>query len=115
MTATHRIAAIAHGAHAFKVAPFLRKDAAEAERVATAVSAEMDAHSRHDMVLAALKDLEDDRATEKIDEDDYQTLKNKLSTRAVELMKQMDVMDEEHAKKEARQGPRAIPHPSSKP
>jgi hypothetical protein len=83
MTAGYVIVALlALGAGWFVVAPLLRKDAGEAERVARAASEEMDLESRRSMVMAALKDLEDDRATDKIGQADYEALHAKLTARA---------------------------------
>ena len=96
---------------AFVVAPLLRKDAAEAERVAAAASEEIDMQSRHSMVLAALKDLDDDRATEKIDENDYEEMRGRLTVQAVEIMKRLDQLQAEH---EARGKKKTVPHPRAK-
>jgi len=89
------VAALALGvaALAWLVAPLLRADAAEAERVGAAVSEERDLRSRRDMVLAALRDLEDDRDTGKIDDRDYAGLRAHLETEAIGLMKQIEALD----------------------
>ena len=50
------------------------------------------------MLLAALKDLEDDRSTGKIDQKDYSQLKTELSTEAIEIMKQLDALDQARSK-----------------
>jgi cytochrome c-type biogenesis protein CcmF len=94
------------------LAPLLRSDATEAERVARKVSEEMDVQSRHQQALAALKELEDDRATDKITDDDYARMKGQLTVRAVELMKQLDEFEARRA--EAQRASRPIPHPSAK-
>jgi len=91
----------------FIVAPLFRRDAAEAERVGAAVSEERDLRSRHEMLLAALKDLEDDHATGKIDDADYAGQRAELSTQAVAIMKQTDALDEARA----RSTPVALPEP----
>lgn len=78
----------------FVVAPMLRADAAEAERIGAAVSDERDLRSRHEMLLGSLKDLEDDRATGKVDDEDYARSKSELSTQAVLIMKQLDALAE---------------------
>lgn len=80
---------------AFIVAPLLRADAAEAERVSRGLSEARELQSEHDMVLASLKDLEDDRATDKIDEADYEALKARLTSQAVDVMKRMDAKQRE--------------------
>ena len=79
---------------AFVLAPLLRRDAAEAERVGAAVSDERDLSSRHEMLLGSLKDLEDDRATGKVDDADYANVKAELSSQAVAIMKQLDALGE---------------------
>ena len=78
------------GALAFVLAPLFRKDAAEAERVVAVTSAVRELQSRREMLLASLKDLEDDKATGKLDDRDYDELKGKLTGQAVEVMKRLD-------------------------
>lgn len=95
------------GAMWFVIAPLLRKDSAEAERVGAVKSEERDLRSRHEMLLGALKDLEDDRATGKIDDADYARMRGDLSTQAVAVMKQLDALDLAHA----RGAPVALPEP----
>jgi cell division protein FtsB len=75
------------------LAPLLRADAAVAERVAAKVSEAEELQSQREMALAALKDLEDDRATGKIGEADYVDLKTRLSARAVEILQRMEALD----------------------
>ena len=91
------------------VAPLFRADAAEAERISAAVSEERDLRSRRQMLMAALKDLEDDRATGKVDQNDYSQMKKELSTEAIEIMKQLDAMDEARAKS----SPVEVPKPKA--
>ncbi len=92
---------------AFVAAPLLRHDAAEAERVSRALSSAAELHSRHAMVLASLKDLEDDRATGKLDDADYESLKSRLTAQAVDLMKRLDEAKERESRPEPT-GPRPI-------
>jgi len=82
--------AVGIGALAFVLAPLFRKDAALAERVVAATSALRELRSRREMLMAALKDLEDDRATGKLDDRDYEELKGKLTTQTVAVMKRLD-------------------------
>ncbi len=77
---------------AFVLAPLFRKDAAQTEFRAAAVSDLAELRSRHDMILASLKDLEDDRATGKIGDDDYAALERQLTAEAVEVLKKMDAL-----------------------
>jgi hypothetical protein len=76
------------------VAPFFRPDALETERVARALSAEEDLHTRYTMTVAALRDLDEDRATGKVGDADYDAQRSLLSSRAVDLMKQLDDLGE---------------------
>jgi cell division protein FtsB len=79
---------------AFVAAPLLRSDAARAERVAAALDEAAELRSRREMLLASLKDLEDDRATDKIDEKDFAELNARLTGKAVELMKRLDELEQ---------------------
>jgi hypothetical protein len=72
------------------LAPLFRPDAQEAERVSNALSVEQDLNTRHAMAIAGLRDLEEDRQTGKIGDDDYAALRAKLEARAVDLMKRLD-------------------------
>ena len=93
----------------YVLAPLFRADAAEAERISSAVSEERDLQSRREMLLAALKDLEDDRATGKLDQKDYSQMKTELSTETIEIMKQLDALDEARTKS----SPVAMPKPKA--
>ena len=93
MIAASLIVVLALAAAAYVLAPLFRSDAAEAERAARALSAEEDLHARYAMAVAALRDLEDDRATGKIGDEDYAAQEAELQARALELMKRID----EHA------------------
>lgn len=86
---------LAVGAATFVLVPLFRRDDA-ADGAATATSEIQDLQSRHDMALGALKDLEDDRATAKIDDVDYDALKSKLTAQAVEAMKELDAHARTH-------------------
>lgn len=77
---------------AFVLAPLFRKDAAEAERVASALSEAEELHSQREMALTALRDLEEDRSTGKIDDRDYAEMKARLEGRAVEILKRLDAL-----------------------
>jgi hypothetical protein len=92
MTAALLIAALAFVVAAFVLAPLFRPDALQAERVSSAQSVEQDLGARHAMALSALRDLEEDRATGKIGDADYEEMKAKLSAVAVEMMKGLDAI-----------------------
>jgi hypothetical protein len=78
------------GALAFVLAPLVRRDIAQAEQASSAVSLARELQSEREMLLAALKDLEDDRATDKIGDADYAALKAKLTERAIEVMRRIN-------------------------
>jgi hypothetical protein len=77
----------------YVLAPLFRKDAAEAERVGAVHSEERDLASRREMLVAALRDLEDDRAARRIGEPDYAELHARLSAEAVDVMRQLDAIE----------------------
>ena len=65
---------------------------AEAPRLARA----RELHSQRSMLLAALKDLEEDRALGKLAEADFADLQARLSGQAVAVLRQLDVLEQEH-------------------
>ena len=76
----------------FVAAPLLRSDAAESERVVSAESEAVELQSRHAMLLASLADLEEDRATGKLDDEDYDELHELLTVQAVDILKKIDAL-----------------------
>lgn len=85
---------LAAAAAAFVLAPLLRKDALEEDRGRTLPAELADLLAERELVLAALRDLEDDRETGKVGEQDYGELRGKLSARAVEILKRLDELRE---------------------
>jgi hypothetical protein len=79
-------------AAAWVLAPLFREDAASAERVASALSEAEELESQREMALSALRDLEDDRATGKIGDADYEALKSRLTARTVEILRRIDAL-----------------------
>lgn len=95
-------------------APLFRSDSDTIEEASAHLSEAREWQSKHEMALASLKDLEDDRATEKLGEEDYARLKGRLTSRAIETMKRLDDLEQkEKSRREA--GPRAIPAPDGSP
>jgi hypothetical protein len=92
MIAGGLIALAALAVCAFVLGPLFAPGAAEAERVARRVSEEEEVHAQRAMALQALRDLEEDRATGKIGDDDYAPMKATLEARAVDLMKRIDAL-----------------------
>ncbi len=78
---------------AFVIAPLLRESVEVDERRASRLSRARELYSKRDMLLAALRDLEDDKATDKIADEDYDELKARLSGEAVEVLNQIDALD----------------------
>jgi hypothetical protein len=91
----------------FVAAPLLRSDAAESERLVSAESAAVELHSRHTMLLVSLSDLEEDRATGKLDDEDYEELHELLTVQAVDVLKKIDALPDPRAAA-APVGPRAL-------
>jgi hypothetical protein len=78
------------------VAPLLHRDAARSEDLERVNLSDLrELHARQQMLLASLRDLEDDRATEKLDDADYETLKARLSNETIDVMKQLDEAESE--------------------
>ena len=82
---------------AFVLAPLFRPDAAHEERRTARLSEEEDLLSQREMATAALRDLEDDRGTGKIGDQDYVSAKAELTARAVGLMKRLDEIESRRA------------------
>jgi hypothetical protein len=100
---------VAAGA-AFVIAPLLRRDALEPEeRGRPGVDELRELHARQQMLLASLKDLEDDRATDKIGDDDYERLKTNLSNQAIEVMQRIDAAEAEHDRQVEREAQASRP------
>ena len=77
----------------FVLAPLFRADAAQEERRNRNLSEEEALLSEREMALASLRDLDDDRATGKIGDEDYAGAKAQLTERAVDLMKRLDEVE----------------------
>lgn len=97
------------------VAPLLRPDAAAVERTSATLSLARELESRREQLLASLRDLEDDRATGKLDEADYTSMRAHLEAEAVAIMRKLDDVEATHDREvEAeRRALRPLPHPSA--
>ncbi len=80
---------LAAAAAAFVLAPVFRKDALEEDRSRALPGELADLLAEREMVFAGLRDLEDDRETGKVGEQDYRELRARLSARAVEILKRL--------------------------
>jgi hypothetical protein len=90
----------------YVLAPLFRNDAALSEYREAATSELVELRSRQEMVLASLKDLEDDRSTGKIGDADHAELEASLTAQAVDLMKRIDALE-----KRAPGAPTLVPSP----
>jgi hypothetical protein len=101
----------------FVFGPLLRRDALEADaRPRGSLDELRELHARQQMLLASLKDLEDDRATDKIGEEDYERLKARLSAQTIEVMQRLDAAEQERAHKleQKRAASRPLQYPGKR-
>jgi hypothetical protein len=93
--------------------PLTRRDAGASERRQTELSRARELQSRHDMLVASLKDLEEDRATDKVDQADYDALHAQLTAEAVKLMRELDGLAAERARADDLEHP-VVLHPRAR-
>ncbi len=108
---------LAAAALVFVMAPLLRRGRPDAnERDEASLASLRELHARQQMLLAALKDLEDDRATDKIGDSDYEQLKQRLSTEAIEVMRRLDAAEHEReqALEREREASRPLRYPGAR-
>ncbi len=108
---------LAAAALVFVMAPLLRRGRPDAnERDNALLGSLRELHARQQMLLAALKDLEDDRATDKIGDSDYEQLKQRLSTEAIEVMRRLDAAEHEReqALEREREASRPLRYPGAR-
>jgi len=79
---------------AWIVLPLVRGDRTETPSHSDELSLARELQSRHQQLLASLRDLEDDRATDKIDGPDYDDLRARLSAEAIDVMRELDTLKE---------------------
>jgi len=90
---------LAAGALIYVLAPLMCPDALDRDGARGSHLGELrELHARQQMLLASLKDLEDDRDTDKIGDEDYAGLKSRLSAQTIEVMQRMDVLEADRAK-----------------
>ncbi len=108
---------LAAAALVFVMAPrFGRAQRDTEERDQTSHGSLRELHARQQMLLAALKDLEDDRATDKLGDSDYEELKQRLSTEAIEAMRVVDAAEYEREQglEREREAARPLRYPGAK-
>ncbi len=96
------------------VAPLMHQNAAASEHCSESLSEARELRSRYEMLLASIKDLDDDRATDKIGDDDYERLHAQLSREVIDLMHRMDAQEAERAAEADRGAPRPVLHRGGK-
>jgi hypothetical protein len=102
------ISIVSAGLAAWILAPLFRSDAVEAERSAFRTSERAELLSRKDQLLAALRDLEDDRETGKMNDRDYRELEAKLTTQTAEILRKLDELAIEDRANQVQAGPSAV-------
>ena len=86
-------ALLALGSAAWVLAPLFRSDSAEAERYARTVSERSELLSRKEQLLVALRDLDDDRETGKMNEQDHADLESRLTAETAEVLRRLDEIE----------------------
>ncbi len=110
MSATWIVPAmLALGSAAWVLAPLFRSDAADAERFARAISERGELLSRKEQLLVALRDLEDDRETGKMNESDYAELESRLTAETADVLSRLDDLENAERKEIVRDHPSAAP------
>ena len=110
MNATWLVPAVlAHVSAAWVLAPLFRSDAAEAERFARTVSERSELLSRKEQLLVALRDLEDDRDTGKLNERDHAELESRLTAETAEVLRRLDEIEDAERNQVVRDHPSAAP------
>jgi len=110
------VGAIAIAVLAYVTMPLLRPQAEEVAVGATILSRARELHSQRDMLLASIRELEDDRALDKLSEEDFDELHVRLSTEAIAVLDQIEELDKTREALSADDGSvRALdPRPSSR-
>ena len=111
MTAAILTALLLIAAAAFYVLrPLAAADATQPEHGPLGAAEARDLQGEYDMLLASLRDLEDDRAQGKLLDEDYRAIHGRLSVRAVEIMKKLDALAEQE-----RAATAPLRHPTAGP
>jgi Tfp pilus assembly protein PilO len=108
---------LAVAALGYVLAPLLQRDALESnERSEASLDELRTLHARQQMLLSSLKDLEDDRQTDKIGAEDYERLKSRLSAQTIEVMQRIDVVEKEReqALERERKASRPLAYPGKR-
>lgn len=85
-----------------------REESFDAERLAAARTLE----SRQTMLVTALRDLDEDLAGDKIDQQDYDNLYARLTREALEAINELDDLKAQH-EEAYRKKTRTIPYPNA--
>jgi hypothetical protein len=101
-------------AAAFVALPLLRPGSVVPRHVSPALAGARELQSRRDMLLASLRDLEDDRSADKISIADYEELHARLAAEAVDVLDRLEQFDHDRertleAERRFAQRPRSRP------
>lgn len=96
----------------YLAAPLRRTETPRPEIDSPSLGEARELRSRHEMLLSALRDLEDDHATGKIGKADYEPLRVRLYGSAIEVMKRLDLLEAQCAE-HADRATRPLQHPSA--
>ena len=77
--------------------PLFGRRAADLEERSITLGRARELQSRREQLVASLKDLEDDRATAKVDEADYADLRARLEGEAIEVLRELDAVAAERS------------------
>lgn len=94
---------------AWVAAPLFRSDAVEAERLARELSERSELLSRKEQMLQALRDLEDDRETGKINDHDYNELLARLTAETAAVLDRIEAIEAAENAEVVRAHPSAVP------
>jgi hypothetical protein len=110
------VGVIALAVIAFVTAPLLRSHTEEVIVGATIMSRARELHSQRDMLLASIRELEDDRATDKLSAEDFDELNARLSTEAIAVLDELEELEKTREALSADDGAvRALePRPTSR-
>jgi hypothetical protein len=97
------------------VRPILRPAPANAMAGEKGLGRARELQSRHQQLLTSLRDLDDDRTTDKVDQADYDEMRARLSAEAIEVMRAMDELKDERetAREAARKAAAPLRYPGA--
>jgi hypothetical protein len=107
-TAVVTVAILALAGAVLVALPLARPGADEPRHVSPALASARELQSRRDMLLASLRDLEDDRSADKVSPADYEELHGRLATEAIEVLDRLEEL--EHDRERTLEAERRFSH-----